>query len=335
MLPDDLPDLSPWGLREPTTVTRPADGINNAVWLLDEEYVVRRYSTLDAEHVAAEHRLLAALDERADLPFAVPAPIRTSDGATFVVAGGRPVAVFAYRAGAPAPPDPASMELAGEALGLLDAALAELPAELAPRVGPASMAGLHPAVDDLDELGAELERRLPGDDGVAWFRAAWAPADEAYASLRRTLPTQILHADLSPSNVLIHQSRVSAILDFDHACLGLRVEDPVAAMHMAAVFGTAGPEETLRAFRRGYVRTGEILPAEDAAVPVLLRRRGVGAVVWQSGLWRSGLGTFDDVRARLADGPAFEERLTAGAAVTARAPRSAARLRATGGVRRG
>jgi Ser/Thr protein kinase RdoA (MazF antagonist) len=89
--------------------------------------VLRIYQNARPDQVEAEHRLLVALDG-AGLPFRVPAPFSTPAGATTVETHAGPAALFGYLPGsAPDEGDLGHLEVAGRALGELDAALARLP----------------------------------------------------------------------------------------------------------------------------------------------------------------------------------------------------------------
>lgn len=142
---------SAWGIA-PTTVVRPDRGWNNIVWLIDDAYVLRIYQNLDADRVAAEHRLLEALSG-AGLPFAVPVPIATPDGKTFVTTPDGPAALYTFLPGRPGRVgDLTDIELAGAALGDLMTVLGGLPFELAPIDWRGPLSGVHTAVPDVAAL---------------------------------------------------------------------------------------------------------------------------------------------------------------------------------------
>jgi Ser/Thr protein kinase RdoA (MazF antagonist) len=212
-------------------------------------------------------------------------------------------ALFPYVAGRP--PDYRRLdevELAGEALGVLDRVLADLPATVTPREWNGRLDALHPAVEDIGQLYDELDRSLPGDAGVAWFGDQVEPNERAYAALLPTLPAQIIHGDFALSNALVHDGRVTAILDFEVARRGPRVDDPVAAIGITTRFGTPGDLDRLAAFRRGYARAVTLSETEQAAIPTLLRNRTLQSAVWRAGRWRLGLAGLDEVRHRLERG---------------------------------
>lgn len=297
-----VPDLSAWDVPVPSRVRRAGHGTQNLVWLLDEVAVLRVYRNLSAERVSAELRLLDVLRVDGGLPFAVPEPIATPDGRTVVDTADGPAVLFRYLPGRPA--SRSDLALAGEALGRLDAALAELPLELAPVDWRGSLNAVHPAVPSVADLCVELESLLPEDPGVHWLRdnASWV--DDRYLRLAQRLPVQITHGDLALSNILIgHRDEVSAILDFEVAGVDVRVSDLVAGLALAVDWGSSCQEAQAAAYRRGYTRVVALASEEEAAIPTLMLRRAVASAVWRAGRWRDGVSTLDEVRERLARVP--------------------------------
>lgn len=302
-----VPDLAPWGIPPPTVVRDVDGGTNNAVRIVDDRYVVRTYQNLSPDQIAAEHRLVTALAEQADLPFAVPVPIPARDGRTAVGA----TAVFPLISGRIATRDDlASIELAAAALCDLLRVMAELPLQLAPWDLHLPLDRLRPEITDLDALRIELETLLPGDEGVAWFAEHIVPLEQGWAALVGQFPVQLVHGDFSLSNVLIDGGRVTGVLDFEISGSGTRIGDVVAATSMAAGFGIPGDLDRLAAFQRGFARHGRLDASELAAFPVLLRHRALGAVVWRAGRWRRGHASIDEVSNDLADGLALERWLS-------------------------
>lgn len=293
-------DLSAWGLPAPEHVRRPERGTNNLVWLIDESYVLRVYLNLDVARIEAELRLLTALRARGGLPFAVPEPIADLTGRTVPTHDG-PAVLFPYLAGRPGDRTNLSdIELAGEALGQLDIALAELPDKLAPVDWRVCLDGVHPAVPSVADLCVELDALLPNHDGVRCLREGAATVDADYLRLVGELPAQITHGDLATSNILIAaDGQVSGVLDFEVTGVDIRVNDIVAGLAMAVDWGTGRQEAQRAAFERGYQHVIELESAELAAIPLLLHRRTLGSLIWRAGRWRLGLSDLDDVRDRL------------------------------------
>lgn len=298
-----MPDLSAWGILPPSSVRRPEHGTNNLVWIIDDAYVLRIYQNHGSARVAAELRLLKALDGGNAVPFAVPTPIPTADGQLYVQTDSGPAALFHYLAGRSARrSDLGELHRVGAALATLDLALADVPNELAPHDWRRSLDAVHPAVPSVADLCQELSAHLPGDAGVRRLRDAAVQVDEVYASLTQELPVQIVHGDLGLSNVLIgSDGAVVGVLDFEIAGMDLRAADLAAGLSMAVEWGSAHEQAQVAAFRRGYSTVMTLEPSEKQAIPQLMRRRALGSVIWRAGRWRQGLATLDEVRARLTE----------------------------------
>lgn len=310
----DLGVLAAWGLPGPDRVEAPARGTNNEVLLADmgeERFVVRVHQNSSRDMVEREHRVLAALAADAELDLAVPLPMPTPAGRTLVESDGGLVSVSRYLPGLrPTKSRPGLVEI-GAAIGRLDAALGRLARELAPiDWGGRRLDQIHPGVDDLDELVADLRAALPDEPAVDWFAERSSASDEAVAELVGRLPCQIVHGDLALSNLLTEGERVCAVLDFEIAGWDLRVNELVTAIVQICDAATdpRGPEQ-VRALSSGFVRHVPLNDEELDAMPVLARRRALGTVVWRAGRWRRGHASLEEVRDRLQDGVRIESNL--------------------------
>lgn len=306
-MPDDpgIDDFATpaWGLPAADSIRIVEHGTNNAVRIIESggaSYVLRVYHNLAPATIAAEHRLLAALAD-CDLSFGVPRAIPTPTGATTVETPTGPAALTPYFPGRhPHRDDLAEVELAGAALGELDAALAELPAELAPTDWRRAMNTMHPAVPDFDRLADDLVPLVP-DRPVEECLRGLAPAlDATHLDLLDRLPTQIVHADYALSNVLVDRGRITCVLDFEVAGHDLRVSDLVAGLLQCGYdWWDTGAMDRIAAFCRGYGRYVTLRDDELAAIPDLARYRTVGSLIWRAGRWRSGLAGLDELEPRL------------------------------------
>ena len=114
------------------------------------------------------------------------------------------------------------------------------------------------------------------------------PADitEAFAQRRASvisavsgLPTQLVHGDLTPDNVLLKSpGTVSGFIDFDHLPLAPRVWDIAKYLsrrirlrwRQVAAVPNAGRLEHLAGFLRGYHAASPLAAAEREAIPALI-----------------------------------------------------------------
>lgn len=301
---DDFAKLaSAWGLPAPESIRLAERGTNNTVRIVESagrSYVLRIYHNLAPTTITAEHRLLDALATR-DLSFGVPRAIPTPAGAKTVETATGWAALTPYFTGRHPDADaPAEVELAGAALGELDAALAAISDELAPTDWRRALDTTHPAVPDLDRLAEDLAPLLPSRPVDDCLRVLAPALDATYLGLLDRLPTQIVHGDYALSNVLVDRGRVTCVLDFEVAGLDLRVNDLVAALlQCRRDWWETDALDRIAAFCRGYGR--QVTPRDDelAAIPDLARYRTLGSLVWRAGRWRSGLASLAELEPRL------------------------------------
>jgi homoserine kinase type II len=305
--------LEAWGLPDPDRVTLPERGTNNDVLLVEldgRRVVVRRHLNSAPDAVRREHALLQRLAGDPGLDLEVPLPLPTSDGDTLVVERtGTPLAMYAYIEGERPTKSLASLPGIGAAIGRLTRALAKCPQGLAPVTWrDRALEALHPGVDDVDSLVRDLRRLLPDETGLAWLAESWRASDADVRRQTGGLPHQIVHGDLALSNLLTREGAVTGVLDFEIAGWDLRVSEIVTAVVQICDTVASGPAEA-RALMDGYRRHVDLSKDELAAIPVLVRRRALGTVVWRAGRWRRGQATLDEVAARLRDGERIEAHL--------------------------
>ncbi len=294
----DFALLAAWPIT-PSAIERTPHGLNNDSYFVsarEGEFVLRVYrNTADPSRVRDEHELLARLALQ-ELPFAVPAPVRTLGGDTLAVLespdGPRLAALFQRIPGEPAPSTPGGARLAGRALAQLDAALARL--DLPVRT-PLTLRDVHPlvpdplaALDDLD-LGPHRERIVRLFDRVA----------ATHGALAESLPRQIVHGDFGFINVLVDEGAVTGMLDFEFAEPDMRAADLACAIYIVVVRSSDEQRWPLiEALVGGYRRALPLDPSEAAAIPELLLRRSAFGIVHWIGRWRSGLCGADEPVAR-------------------------------------
>lgn len=292
-------DLSAWPIT-PRRIERTPHGLNNETFFVsaDEgEFVLRLYrNTAEPKRVRYEHQILGLLAQQ-ELPFQVPAPLRTRESDTVGVletdAGPRLATVFFRIPGEPARGTVHDAHMAGRALGQLDVALAQLDIPVAMPITLADVHGLVPdpiaALEDL-ELGPD-RARITG-----LFEHVLTTRDMLVASL----PRQLVHGDFGYINVLMDGDVVTGLLDFEFAEGDVRAADLACAIYITVV-RTEQAERwpMLESLISGYRRALPLDPAEAAAVPDLLLRRSAFGIVHWIGRWRGGLCGPDEPLARV------------------------------------
>ncbi|MEV6283729.1 phosphotransferase [Kribbella sp. NPDC051770] len=268
-----------WGLAG--SVPRPVGlGWNNTSYFVGD-FVLRVH--LNAGVPEYEHAVLRGLGE---LSFAVPEPVLTEDGRTWVPFGERVASLCRRIPGEhPERSDLRQVEACGRALGELDVALAELEGLPVRKMWNGDLTEVHPLVPS----PADLEDDVPG---VGEVLARIGPRDD--------LPVQVIHGDIGPTNALVVGERVTGILDFEFTGPGYRAMDLETGL---SSFG--GDEWTLPrpwpvndAFRRGYFERMPLSDGEIAALPWLQMVREATTFVHWAGRWRAGLTSYDDLRGR-------------------------------------
>jgi len=296
--------LSAWPIAVSGTPRQTNAGTNNRSHVVDSPAgpcVLRIYqNTNDLERITYEHALLDRL-QHAGLPFATPLPLATDTGDTFVVAanGGVPVvaALFPSIPGhEPQRGGVAEAKACGQALGELDAALAQIAVE---KTFPGPPWFGQPGPDDeLARNPIEAAGQFPlVPEKRQALRGILSNLVELAPSLYAGLPHQIIHADFYPSNVLMRGNQVSGILDFEFASPGPRAMDVAIGL---AAFGisTWRAIKDLRiveAFVTGYQRRIPLTSVEIEALPDLLRLREATSLVHWIGRHDQGLATEHDI----------------------------------------
>jgi homoserine kinase type II len=287
-----------WGIAGPWRAEPLTRGTNNLVQRVETPlgaYVLRVYSnTTDAARLRFERGVLAQLAELR-LPFALPTPLPTLDGAYLTeTEQGRALATLTpYIPGQP--PDRDNLDqatAAGEALGQLTIAMAScvIPAEGVNWRSSGDLARCHPLVPDPPAAFAELplsdEKRRRLISSYAWLI-------ERIPDLYATLPRQLAHEDMAPSNLLMEGTLVTGILDFEFCSLDLRAMDLAVALTWWPVrhYGTGAEWPIIAALARGYARHITLTDGEIAALPTLFRLRAYTSLIHRLGRSRQGLST--------------------------------------------
>jgi homoserine kinase type II len=296
-----------WGIAGPWRAEPLTRGTNNVVQRVvtpSDAYVLRIYSnTSDEARLDFERAVLTQLS-KVGLPFALPTPLLTTDGAYVLAleAGqeGGMATLTRYIPGQP--PDRDNLDqatAAGEALGQLTLALATLDISAGGVSWRSSgdLAHCHPLVPDPPAAFAALplsdERRQRLIAGYAWLI-------ERIPDLYATLPQQLAHEDFDPGNVLMEGTRVTGVLDFEFCAHDLRVMDLTVALTWwpGLRFGTSAAWPIIMAFAQGYARSIALTGAEIEALPTLFRLRAYTSLIHRLGRARQGLSALDEALGR-------------------------------------
>jgi homoserine kinase type II len=261
----------------------------------------------DETHAQLEAATLTDLAQ-GGLPFAVPAPLPTVDGALWAMlpTGDAPARATLTQLIMGAPPDRANLTqaaAAGEAIGTLDTALSQimLPAEMAQSAQTWRSAGRLDQINLLVPDPSAAFATLPiAPEQIVRLQAGYAIVMERLPALYTTLPQQLVHEDTDPGNLLMDGERVTGILDFEFLSHDIRASDLLVALvwwpnHVR----WSGAEWMLiAALARGYARALRLTEAEVAALPTLYQMRGYTSLIHRLGRARQGLSSMAHVVAR-------------------------------------
>lgn len=230
--------------------------------------------------VAFAHAALSHLAARG-VPVAAPLPDRR--GRTAVRRPAGCYELFPFLPGRRPRPDARSADAAG---GML-ARMHEAAADFQPP-GPAEAGSWHAVAElprTLDAVPRRVRRIDPGIDEADLARCcrfltrAYGLASERAAEAMAG-PARLVHGDWHPGNLLAHDGRLTAVLDFDAARLEPRITDVAnACLQFAVDRPTEDPRqwpgvlayERIRAVIAGYERVaGPLADAERAALPWLM-----------------------------------------------------------------
>ena len=102
------------------------------------------------------------------------------------------------------------------------------------------------------------------------------------------LPRQIIHGDFVPSNILINNGMVSAVLDFELCRNDVRVLDVALAILAWGGFGDNYDASAMLRFGQGFAQITTLSDAEIAAIPTMMRLAHVVRVLLALGRFQQG-----------------------------------------------
>lgn len=268
------------------TVKEGDSGWNNTTRYVENKglsCVLRIYEThRDRDKIEFEHNLLMHL-QKFPLNFKVPVPVRTPEGETIIALEDgteRYACLFEYIEGVR--PEEGRFHAAysfGQSAAELTLALAAVQMEKPPAYRP-----YYELQQAYPVCSYEAVRDFCGSPPKAFreLKPSLLVLGEAYEELcdrlpeLRSLPHQLVHGDLNPSNLLVDTERpetVTALLDFEFCTRDVRAME--AAVAISDLLGYEGKRMNILRFCDGYGARLRLIPEEISAIPLLLRLRKV------------------------------------------------------------
>lgn len=282
--------LETWHLKP--VFTRPAGGTANASLIIvgsRGQFVLRRRNPryADPQQLAYDHSVIHGL-AKAGLP--VPKIVRSPAGSRWVEHDGHIYELFEFIEGVPAEPENRQeIEEAGATLARLHLATERLqpsgkkewPRYFDPKV----------SLKALMETGGRVAPEAPEGETIAFLiahaeLAERALPDKAYWAL----PQAIIHGDWHPANLRFRDHRIVGIFDFDWVgrqprmvdvtdgllFFGSRRERAIDGGDIWSLTQSFEPVwELMQAFMQAYRAHVELTREELAALPALMRQRGL------------------------------------------------------------
>jgi Ser/Thr protein kinase RdoA (MazF antagonist) len=254
-----------YGLGSSITARRLSGGYANDVYRLDAggppAVLHVKHPPADADSMDWEHRLLARLSRY--LPEAL-APLPARDGSTWFWFADRPVWLVAWAPGAPA--GPGDRKAVAAMLGRLHAWPVQVPErpnhDRLLQLPLPPLRPLPPALQTWQPVLAQARRELI--DLVDWLEGERQPI------------TGTTHNDIFEGNVLIHEGRLSAVLDWEEAEVDWLVWDLASSLWPFCADGGRLDAHAVAEFLTAYRAAGGPVPsAEDALIVPLLRARRI------------------------------------------------------------
>jgi Ser/Thr protein kinase RdoA (MazF antagonist) len=282
-----------WDLPAPWQIEPMSGSAHNHLALIvaadDQHAVLCTYSTDAPSSFGYTQAVLQALTTQ-KLPFALPLPMRTRSGTslhrhddgyrTWVM-----TMLPWFDGDHPTIEDVDAYFHAGRVHAQLLNALATVIVSESSPPPYMTLNRVHPYI--IDPLAALRVAPLPNDQVKQLVQLVETLQSELPA-LYEALPRQIIHGDFEPSNVLVTDAMVSAVLDFELCRNDVRVLDVALAMLAWGGFGERYDEAALLRFGQGFAQIITLSDAEIIAIPTMMRLAHVVRVLLALGRFQQG-----------------------------------------------
>lgn len=242
------------------------------------------------QQLAYVHDVLGALAAKS-LSFRVPTPMRTRAGEYWHMLddGYRNWLMSLtpwFDGDHPDADDAVDAALAGAALAELLHTLADITVTATAPTTYAQLHRIHPYV--IDPVAAL--KAAPLDTAVIQHASEIVTMiQQQLPELYESLPQQLIHGDFTPRNVLIHNQKISAVLDFEVCRHDLRALDVAVALLAWGGFDDNHHTDATNSFLHAVQRDLCITDAELNALPTLLRLVRVVRLLHALGRFQQGI----------------------------------------------
>lgn len=283
-----------WDLPTPWQIEPMMGSSSNHLALItaenNQKAVLCTFAHEQPSQLAYIHEVLAGLASH-QLPFFVPTPIRARTGEYWYLLddGYRNwlMTLTPWFEGEHADVDEvAEAALAGTALAELLNALGHITTTVSAPTTYAQLQRIHPYV--MDPVAAL--RAAPLDTAVIQQMTEIVTSlQQQLPDIYDALPQQIIHGDFTPRNVLIHNHKVNAVLDFEACRYDVRALDVAVALLAWGGFDEHHRTDVIHAFLHAVQRDLMLSDAEIHALPTLLRLVRVVRLLHALGRFQQGI----------------------------------------------
>lgn len=283
-----------WDLPTPWQIEPMMGSSSNHLALITAENhqkaVLCTFAHEQPQQLAYVHEVLGALSTHA-LSFHVPTPMHTRTGEYWHMLddGYRNwlMTLTPWYAGEHPDADEVSVAtLAGSALAELLNALAHVQTTSTAPTPYAQLQRIHPYVIDPVAALRAAPLEMPVIQQVIEIVIT---LQQQLPELYESLPQQIIHGDFTPRNILVHDQKINAVLDFELCRHDVRALDIAVALLAWGGFDANHRADAMHAFFAALQRDVSLTDAEIHALPSLLRLVRVVRLLHALGRFQQGV----------------------------------------------